>query len=285
MLLEKGWRGITPVFLVLVLFLVFPGCARRGSGGAGLQGQVTLSGSTALLPLAQQAKETFEDKNPGVTVNVSAGGSFTGLNQVASGSVDIGNSDVAAEGAPGFKDKGLIDHQIAVAPFILVVNPGVRVDNLTREQAEGIFTGKIANWKDVGGQDQPISVIHRPPSSGSRAVIKELVLGGKEFTNQAATQDSNGALRAALASTPGSMGYLDAAYMDASVKALSYNGVAYKPENVYNGTYAIYAFERMYTKGQPQGAVKAFLEFILSSEFQEKYVEELKFLPVTKVKK
>ncbi|MCL4440427.1 MAG: phosphate ABC transporter substrate-binding protein, partial [Firmicutes bacterium] len=235
----------------VVAIVLLSGCTKRANEGGSLKGKVTLSGSTAMLPLAQQAKEAFEGKYPDVTVNVSGGGSFTGLNQVASGSVDIGNSDVSVEGLAEFKDKDLVDHRVAVAPFVLVVNPGVKVDNLTKAQAEGIFTGEITNWKNVGGEDQPISVIHRPPSSGSRAVIKELVLGGKEFTNNAATQDSNGSLRAALASTPGSIGYVDVAYLDSSIKAVSFNGVPYKPENVYNKTYPIFAYEHMYTKGQP----------------------------------
>lgn len=248
-----------------------------------IQGTVTASGSTALLPLLKPAQEEFQKKYSKVTVNVAGGGSFTGLNQVAAGSVNIGNSDVPAPSE--YNDKGLVDHQVCVAPFVFVANQDVSVDNLTQQQYVDIMTGKITNWKDVGGKDEKITLIHRAKSSGSRATIANVVLKGAEFTDNAVIQDSNGAVRSAIASTPGSIGYVDAAYVDNTVKALAFNGVKFTADAVTSGQYPVFAYEHMFTKGEATGAVKAFLDYVMSPEFQNSAVEKNGFIPMTKMKK
>lgn len=279
------------VFVAALLVLTATACARRGAetppapggagGGGAVSGKVTAAGSTALLPLVQQAAEEFMQKNPGVTVNVSGGGSFTGLTQVAAGSVDIGNSDVDLP--PELQGKNLVDHRVAVAPFVLVTHPGVGVTNLTKEQAKGIFTGKITNWREVGGPDQAITVVDRPRSSGSRATIQRIVLDGAEVTDRAVVQDSNGKVRATVASTPGSIGYIDAAYLDPSVKAVAFEGVAYSADAVISGKYPIFAYEHMFTRGEPAGATRAFIDYILSPDFQERVLPKMGFIPVSKM--
>ena len=275
--------------LALSAAMLITGCgggqsASSGSGAATeLSGKVSASGSTALLPLLKPAQEEFQNKNAKVTVNVAGGGSFTGMNQVAEGSVDIGNSDVNLPDE--YKDKGLVDHKVVVEPFVFIVDKANKVDNLTKDQVVGILTGKITNWKEVGGDDQKITLIHRAKSSGSRATISDVVLKGANFTDDAVIQDSNRAVRAAIASTPGSIGYVDAPYADDSVKILKFDGVEYSPENIIAGKYPIYGYGHMYTKGEPTGAVKAFIDFILSDEFQNSQVEKLGFIPVSKMKK
>ena len=277
--------------LVAIMVLVLGVSLIAGCGGkkqdqpqAGeIQGTVTASGSTALLPLLKPAQEEFQKKHAKVTVNIAGGGSFTGQNQVASGSVNIGNSDVGLQDS--LKNQGLVEHKLVGIPFVFVTNPGVTVENLTQEQYIDIFTGKITNWKDVGGKDQAITIIHRAKSSGSRATIAETVMKGAAFTDNAVIQDSNGAVRAAISSTPGAIGYVDAAYVDQSVKALAYNGAKFSLDNVQAGKYPVYTFGRMYTKGEPTGAVKAFIEYVTGKEFQESYAEKNGFIPLTKMPK
>ena len=279
--------------LAIVVALVMGVSLIAGCGGqqkaadqpktAEIQGTVTASGSTALLPLLKPAQEEFQKKHAKATVNIAGGGSFTGQNQVASGSVNIGNSDVGLQDS--LKNQGLVEHKLAGIPFVFIAHPGVTVDSLTQEQYIGIMTGKITNWKEVGGSDQAIAIIHRAKSSGSRATIAEIVLKGAAFTDNAVIQDSNGAVRAAIGSTPGAIGYVDAAYVDASVKALAYNGAKYSLENVQSGKYPVYTFGRMYTKGEPTGAVKAFIDYVTGKEFQESYAEKNGFIPLTKVPK
>ena len=250
---------------------------------AEITGTVKASGSTALLPLLKAGQEEFQKKNAKVTVNIAGGGSFTGQNQAVSGAVNIGNSDVPLD--PKLNDKGLVEHKLVGIPFVFVVNKDVKAENLTTAQLVDIMSGKVTNWKEVGGQDLKITLIHRSPSSGSRATIQIQVMKEAKFTNNAVIQDSNGAVRAAIASTAGGFGYIDAAYADATVKMLAVDGVMYSMENVSNGKYKIVTFGRMFTKGQPTGAVKAFIDFLTSKEFQETYAEKNGFIPLTKMAK
>ncbi|WP_442601455.1 phosphate ABC transporter substrate-binding protein PstS family protein [Paenibacillus sp. KN14-4R] len=248
-----------------------------------ISGTVTASGSSALLPLVKQAATEFQDKNPKVTVNVTAGGSGTGLKNVADGTSNIGNSDV--ESGAEYKDKGLVDHIVAVAPFALIVNKDVNIENLTKAQAADIFSGKITNWKEVGGADKKITIVNRPDSSGSRKLVKQIVLGSADFAKGGVEQESSGAMKTAVAQTTGSIGYVDSPYIDAEVKALKFDGVAYSKETIKDGSYKLFGIEHMYTKGEATGAVKAFIDYILSPDFQNKRIEELKFLPATFLKK
>ncbi|MDF2922977.1 MAG: phosphate transporter substrate-binding protein [Paenibacillaceae bacterium] len=260
------------------------------SAAPSVEGTVTASGSSALLPLVKAAAEDFMAKNAKVTINVTGGGSGTGLKNVADGTSNIGNSDVAA--GDEYKDKGLVDHIVCIAPFALIVNNDVKVDNLTKQQAIDILSGKITNWKDVGGNDLKITVVHRPDSSGSRKLVQQIVLGTTQFTKDGITQAESGAMKTSVATTTGAIGYIDTPYIDNSLKALKFEGVAFSAETIKNGTYPLFGQEHMYTKGAPTGATKAFLDYIMGDEYQKpaagktkSKVEELGFLPATLLNK
>lgn len=294
MIMFKSKSKITLMSTALVALLALTGCAQGAAPKTNDNTKapatsttdkktITAAGSTALQPLVKAAADQFMKNNNGVQVNISGGGSFTGLNNVATGAVDIGNSDV--EVTDELKDKGLVDHQVAVAPFLIIVNKDVTVDSLTKAQMKDIFTGKITNWKDVGGKDQKIAIIGRAKSSGSRATIVKTVMDGVDFTDAATAQDSTGNLLTGVAQTPGAIGYIDAAYLKDTVKALKFNGVAYSADAVVSGQYPIYAYEHMFTKGEATGTAKALIDYILSADFQNNYVEKAGFLPVSKMKK
>jgi phosphate transport system substrate-binding protein len=276
------------VLLAGLLAIGLAGCggaANQSQGpAAGGSGTVTASGSTALLPLATAAKDQFEAKNSNATINVSGGGSFNGLTQVASGAVNIGMSDVEATGETA---NGLVDHKVAVAPFMIIINKDVTTQDVTMEQLAGIFKGEITNWKDVGGKDVKISIVSRQQSSGSRATIVASVLKGQgDISKNAIVQDSNGKVLDSVATTPGGIGYVDAPYYKADkVGSLKIGGTAYSPEAVTGGKWPIYAFEHMYTKGEPTGAVKAFLDFMMSNDFQDNVVAKQGFVPISKMPK
>lgn len=273
---------------ILALSVTLTGCGGKKAtptpaAGEKISGTVTASGSTALLPVAQAAREIFQEDHADVTVNVSGGGSFTGLNQVASGAVNIGNSDVQP---PADQAKDLTEFKVAVSPFVFITHKDLTVASLTMEQYAKILKGEITNWKEVGGPDQKITVVSRQQSSGSRATIVKVVLNDQgDITKDALVQDSNGKVQETVSTTPGAIGYVDAAYAKPEkVKTLQVAGVTYSPEAVVDKKWPIWAYGYMYTKGQPTGAVKAFIDFMLSADFQEKELPKLGFVPITKMK-
>lgn len=221
--------------------------AKSGAAsGAKVTGQVTVSGSSALLPLAKDAAAKFKTKNPEVSLTLNAGGSGTGLKQVAEGSVNIGMSDVPAETKlPKEKAKDLVDHKVAVLTVAPVVNKDVAetVKSLTKQQLQDVFTAKVTNWKDVGGPDEPIVLVTRPTTSGTRALFTELALGGKEeASNKSLETDDSGTLMQSVAQTKGAIGYVALSYLvnNKDVAAIAIDGVAPTLENTYNGTYPEY---------------------------------------------
>lgn len=262
-----------------------PAATTTASPAPGVTGKVSASGSTALQPLVAKAAQDFMAKNPKAEVTVTGGGSGTGVKNVADGVSDIGNSDVEADAQ--YKDK-LKDNIVVIAPFALIVNKDVNVDNLTKKQAADIFMGLITNWKDVGGKDQKITVVHRPESSGSRKLVKQIVLDNKDFTKDGVQQDTSKTVAEAVGSTTGSIGYVDVPYIKGNdkIKALKMDSVEYSADNIKSGKYPLYGMEHMYTKGEPTGATKAFIDFIMSKDFLNKpEVTDLGFLPADLLKK
>ncbi len=231
-------------------------------------GSITKAGSTALQPLVEQAATQFMQSDPNAKISVQGGGSGTGLAQIAQGSIDIGDSDLfAAAKLTAAQATGLVDHQVCVVGFTTVVNPDVTVDNLTTQQLQQIFTGKITNWSAVGGSNQEITIINRPTSSGTRATFKEYALGGlEEAQGIALTEDSSGAVAKAVSGTPGAISYLALSYANSNntVKIVSLDGVAPNSANIVSGKYPIWSYEHMYTKGDPQGLTKAFIDYMMS---------------------
>ena len=246
---------------------------KSGATGAKVTGQVTASGSSALLPLIKDAAAKFKSKNPEVSLTLNAGGSGTGLKQVAEGSVNIGNSDVPAEKKlPAEKAKGLVDHKVCTMTVATIINKDIasQVKSLTAAQLQDVFTAKVTNWKDVGGPDEPIVLVTRPTTSGTRALFTELALAGKEeASNKSLETDDSGTLIQSVAQTKGAIGYVALPYLvnNKDVAALAIDGVEPTLENTYNGKYKVWGYEHMYTKGEPTGAVKAFLDYILSDEY------------------
>lgn len=236
-----------------------------------VSGTVTASGSSALLPLAQAAAESFMNENPDCSVVVNGGGSGNGLKQVSDGSVDIGNSDVfAEEKLDAAAAAELTDHKVCVITMAPVVNSELGIDNLTSQQLIDIFTAKITNWKDVGGPDLDILLVTRPTSSGTRALFKTWALGGAEEASNAALEtDDSGTLLETVQQNTGAIGYVALSYLvnNTKVQAVSIDGVAPTLENTYNGTYLVWGYEHMYTKGEGSEAAQAFISYMMGDEF------------------
>lgn len=269
---KKKWAAAL-LISVFAAGLALTGCGGNDAGESGSSGKVTVSGSSALLPLAKDAAQKFKAKNDQVSITLNAGGSGTGLKQVSEGSVDIGNSDVfAKEKLPEAKAAELVDHKVAVTVMAPVVSKeiGTNVKSLTKAQLQDIFTGKVTNWKDVGGPDEAVVLITRPSTSGTRALFTKYALDGKEeLSNKSMETDDSGTLVQTVSQTKGAIGYVALSYLmnNNTVTPLAIDGVEPTLNNVYNGKYPVWGYEHMYTKGKATGAVKAFIDFIMSKDY------------------
>jgi len=249
-------------------------------------GSITAAGSTALQPLVDKAAKDYVAACGTAQIQVQGGGSGTGLTQVSQGAIQLGDSDITAESKLKPADAAaLVDHIVAKQGWVMVVHPGVTgVTNLTSAQATSIWTGKVTNWKDVGGPDLAIVLILRPESSGTRSTFKKVVLGGaQEATGQALTEDSNGAVVTAVKGTPGSTSVVGFAYFQQNkgqVSGLQLDGVDATVANMASGTYKLAAPGHMYTKGQPDGLTKAFLDYMLGPIVQGTTIPSLFYAPI-----
>ena len=244
------------------------------SSDSSLSGTITAAGSSALKPLADDAADSFLNDHPDVSITIDAGGSGEGMKQVSEGTVDIGNSDVAAEDKlDETAAKELVDHQVCVVTMAPIVNKDVAeagVKSLTKEQLISIFTGKTTNWKDVGGPDEDIVLVTRPESSGTRATFQKYALdGNEEASNTSMETDDSGVLLTNVKSTNGAIGYVALSYLtgDAGVETVAIDDVEPTLENTYSGKYPVWTFEHMYTKGEPNEVTKAFLDYITGDEY------------------
>lgn len=266
--------------IVSILFLALfflTGCRNNSS-------KITIVGSSAMQLLAEQAGNDYRLAHPSSNIVVQGGGSGTGLSQVQAGAVEIGTSDVYAETQKGINAKKLQNHLIAVVGIVPIINKNVGIKNLSTEQLEKIFTGKITNWKEVGGKNEAITVINRSKGSGTRTTFEDIILKGKKPI-RSQEQDSNGTVKKIVSSTPGTISYISFPYAnDKHIQKLDIDHVKPTNKNITTNKWQLWSYEHMYTKGKPNKKVAAFIKYMLGSKVQKDLVPEIGYLSINDMK-
>lgn len=271
---------------VIAMSLLVSGCTDNTNNTAGTDDTLSdvklqIAGSTTVLPVAEECARVFMENHPGSRIDVSGGGSSHGVKAVADGTVDIGTASRDLKSSESDAHPGLVPHGVAKDGVAVTVHPSNPVTELTMEQLQGIYTGTITNWKDVGGTDSEIMVVTREEGSGTRDCFEQAVMKPikAEITDHGIIQDSNGKTRATVAGSSQAIGFLSLGYVNSDVSAVRLDGIEPTVGSVVDGSYAISRTLWMITNGNPDSAEQAFLDFVLGDEGQS-IVEDVHFIPV-----
>lgn len=261
--------GILIAIVIIIAYLIFIPSTNYE--------RIQIAGSTSVQPVAEKLAKKFEETHPNVRINVQGGGSSLGISSVSQGITQIGTSSRELSS----KEKtGLNEFIIGKEGIVIAVNNENNVTNLNKSQIKDIFSGKITNWKDVGGQNLEIHVIARESGSGTRSAFENLIMGkGTKIRNDAIVQSSTEAVKQAIRQDPGAVGFVSLISMSNDVKALKIDGIGPSEETVFDGTYTLQTPFIFIVKGEPKGTVKEFIDFTLSSEGQA-IVKSQKVVPV-----
>lgn len=234
-----------------------------------LSGSISMAGSTSMEKLVNAAAERFMEIYPEVAVSAEFTGSSAGIEAVSEGNVDIGNSSRALKESE--KEAGMVENIVAIDGIAVVVDPENPITDLTKEDLIDIYTGKIRNWKELGGMDSMIIVVGREAGSGTRGAFEELleVEDACEYANEL---DSTGAVIAKVASTQGAIGYVSLDAVNEVVSVVSLDGIVPTAENIKAGEYFLSRPFVMVTKGeisQQNELVQTFFSFMRSDEGED----------------
>jgi len=266
---SKYKLGIVISIIIIIAYLIFaPSTSYE---------RIQIAGSTSVQPVAEKLAEKFQETHPNVRINVQGGGSSLGISSVSQGITDIGTS---SRNLTAKEKVGLNEYVIGKEGIVIAVNNQNNVTGLNKSQLKDIFSGKITNWKEVGGPDLEIHVITREEGSGTRSAFENLVLGkGTKIRPDAIVQSSTEAVKQAVKQDPGAVGFVSLDALTNDVKALDVDGIAPTEETVFNGNYSLQTPFIFIVKGEPKGLVKEFIDFTLSPEGQA-IVKQEKVVPI-----
>lgn len=262
-------KKILSIFMACLLCLGLTACGGSSSDSESIQGKVSLNGSTSMEKFVNALSEAIKEEYPDLQLEAQFTGSSAGLEALASGSADIGDSSRALTDEE--KEKGLVENIVAIDGIAMITHKSNTVKNLTTEQLTKIYTGEIKNWKELGGQDQAIVVIGRESGSGTRGAFEEL-LKIEDQCQYAQELNETGAVLAKVAKTEGAIGYVSLDVVDDTVTALKLNDVEASEKTIKDGSYQLQRPFVMATKGEiskQKGNVRAIFNFIESDAGQE----------------
>jgi phosphate transport system substrate-binding protein len=231
---------------------------------------MTVAGSTSVEPFAELLAEEYMSKHPEFHIYVQGGGSTAGIEAAISGAANIGmSSRNLIDG-----EKKLYAVTIAQDAIAVIVHPSSPIGNLPLDKIREVFSGKIANWEDLGGLNHSIDIVTREEGSGTRESFQKFVMGKVDISLGALVQDSNGAVRQVISSDPNAIGYISLGLVNDQVKALRISGVQPNLSNVNSGRYTLVRPFLFVFSGEPRGEAKSFLEFVLSPQAQKLLLKE-----------
>ena len=261
----------------VAMFFILTGCS---SNTKDAPKSIQIVGSSAMQPIVEMGAHQYQKKHPEQKITVQGGGSGTGLSQVQSGAVDVGNSDIFASQQKGIDANKIVEHQLAVIGVAPIVNKDAGVKNVTMEQLQKIYAGEYTNWREVGGKDMEIVVIDRAHGSGTRAIFDDEVMSDTKKM-KAQEQDSNGSVQHMVSETPGALSYVSFPYLKDTFVALKIDGVTPTPKNVTTNKWKLWGYEHMYTSKNASKETNAFIKYLLKSDqVQEKLLSRLDYISI-----
>ncbi len=252
------FKKINLLVLPALLLSLISGCGKSTTS-------ITLAGSTAFQPFAEKLAEQYMNSHANVNLTVQGGGSAVGIQSAISGAAQIGMADLVELPEEA---KSLNATIVARDGIAVVVNPANKVTALSTEQVREIFEGRIKSWKEVGGSDAPITVVSREAGSGTRSSFEQII-GGITLTKDALIQNSNGTIRETVANDANSIGYLSHGLLNEKIKALKIDDQECTTETIIAGKYKLVRPIFFLVKGNPQGEIKNFIDYVLSAEGQQ----------------
>lgn len=275
------FHNLKVLFIFIIIFSLLPAANCISNELDRFKGKkqiLRISGGTAHIPVMKEAAKRIMIFNPEIRITIAGGGSGAGIKQVGEGLVDIGNSGRKATESE-INKYGLKMVKWAIDGVAAVVNPKNSVKALTTQQLQDIFSGKIANWKELGGNDKPINVYTRDKASGTRSVFWKKALKKNDITNKANVVVSNGAMKTAVNNDPYSIGYVSVGFINDNIFALVLDGVKPTMDSVKQGRYKVTRGLYSNTKGDAKGLAKEFIDYLLGPDGQ-KIALEKGFIPV-----
>lgn len=263
------------VWCAALLFLTgaLSGCGQSAAG----REAITISGSSSVFPVIDGLKELFMERHTDIHVQVEQGGSGVGIANVRDGFVDIGMSSRNLKE----EEKPLREAVLCLDGIAVVINRENPVKDLTVEQIAGIYRGEITNWAQVGGRDAAITLITREATSGTRGAFEEMVLDKQIIDDRLClVQNSTGNVGIAVEYDRNAIGYMSLGVVDhfAGLKAAAVGGVAASQENMRSGAYPLTRSYLLLTKGEPEGAVKTFLDYVTGDEEALEFIRDAKYV-------